>query len=194
MQDVCTDAELVALLREAQRGDPGASDRIYTLYADRIFRYLYARLGQREVAEDLTADVFVRMLRELPRYRINSTRPVAAFSAWLYRIAGNLLTDHYRRQQHRRHLDIADHIEVAGDDVEPFQYAAASETRQSLWRALAQLGEEQQRVVLYRFGDHLSVRDIAVAMGKTEGAVKALQHRALESLRRIMNSREQSLG
>ena len=194
MQDVCTDAEMITLIREAQGGDPQASDRLYNLYADKIFRYLYVRLNQREVAEDLTADVFVRMLRELPRYRINATRPVAAFSAWLYRIAGNLLTDYYRRQRHRRHLDIADHTEMSGDEAGPFQHASEAEDRQTLWEALSQLGKEQQQVVLYRFAERLSVRDIAIVMGKTEGAVKALQHRALESLRRIMNTKERSLS
>lgn len=79
MQDVCTDAEMLALLEGAQRGEPAAYDRLYNLYADKIFRYLYARLSQRETAEDLTADVFVRLVQTLPRFRVNSTRPVASF-------------------------------------------------------------------------------------------------------------------
>jgi RNA polymerase sigma-70 factor, ECF subfamily len=186
MQDVCTDAEMIALLREAQRSDPVACDRLYTLYSDKIFRYLYVRLGQREVAEDLTADVFVRMLRELPRYRADTARPVAAFSAWLYRVASNLLTDHYRRQRHRRHLDISEQTTLPSSEPVPFHQAAAAEERNVLLDAVGQLGDEQQRVVLYRFADQLSVRDVASAMGKTEGAIKALQHRALENLRRIL--------
>jgi RNA polymerase sigma-70 factor (ECF subfamily) len=143
-------------------------------------------LGQREVAEDLTADVFVRMLRELPRYRADTARPVAAFSAWLYRVAGNLLTDYYRRQRHRRHLDISEQTTLPSTEPVPFHQAAAAEERHVLLDAVGQLGDEQQRVVLYRFADQLSVRDVASVMGKTEGAIKALQHRALENLRRIL--------
>jgi RNA polymerase sigma-70 factor (ECF subfamily) len=93
MQDVCGNAEMIALISAAQHGDPKAYDQIYNLFSDKPFRYLYLRLGEREPAEDLMAEVFARLIRMLPQYRVNSARPVAAFSAWLYRIAANLLTD-----------------------------------------------------------------------------------------------------
>ncbi len=186
MQDVCTDAEMLALLKGARRGDHAAVDRIYNLYADKVFRYLYARLGQREVAEDLTADVFVRMLQVMPRFEVNSARPVSSFSAWLYRIAGNLLRDHYRRQSHRNHADLADHADVAVDAPALPQHVAAQEDCRELFEAITLLNEEQQSVVVYRFGEQLSVQEVAGLMGKSEGAIKALQHRALTSLRRIL--------
>ena len=188
MQDVCTDAEMLVLLKDAQRGAPAAYDRLYNLYADRIFRYLYARLGQREAAEDLTADVFVRLIQVLPRFRVNAERPVASFSAWLYRIAGNLLTDNYRRERHRQHVDIADQIQLAGSGPSPDQHASAAEEGQLVIQALAELGPEQQAVVLYRFAEQYSTQQVADLMGKTTGAVKALQHRALISLRRLLSS------
>ncbi len=186
MQDVCTDAEMLALLKGARRGDHAAVDRIYNLYADKVFRYLYARLGQREVAEDLTADVFVRMLQVMPRFEVNSARPVSSFSAWLYRIAGNLLRDQYRRQSHRNHADLADHADVAVDAPALPQQVAVQEDCRELFEAIALLNEEQQSVVVYRFGEQLSVQEVAGLMGKSEGAIKALQHRALTSLRRIL--------
>jgi RNA polymerase sigma-70 factor (ECF subfamily) len=186
MQDVCTDAEMVALLKDAQRGVPAAYDRLYNLYADRIFRYLYARTGQRETAEDLTADVFVRLIQVLPRFRVNAERPVASFSAWLYRIAGNLLTDHYRRQRRRQHIDIAEQAHLAGKGPSPDQQATAAEEERLMMQAIAQLGDEQQAVMLYRFAEQYSAQQIADLMGKTAGAVKALQHRALANLRRIL--------
>jgi RNA polymerase sigma-70 factor (ECF subfamily) len=186
MQDVCGDAEMIALISAAQRGDPKAYDQLYNLYADRLFRFLYLRLGEREPAEDLMAEVFVRLIRMLPRYRINSTRPVAAFSAWLYRIAANLLTDHYRRQRFRRHADLADQSQLAADDPSPHQRAEADEAATDVWAAVSQLGAEQQAVVLYRFAEQCSLAEAADLMGKSAGAVKALQHRALANLRRLL--------
>lgn len=186
MQDVCTDAEMIALIGAAQAGDPAAFDRLYNLYADKVFRYLYARLGQRESAEDLTAEVFVRLVRTLSGYRINAARPVAAFSAWLYRIAGNLLTDHYRRQRFRRHADLADHADVPADEPPLHRRVETAEEGGQLWNAIGQLGPEQQAVIVYRFTEQFSLQEVADLLGKSAGAVKALQHRALANLRRIL--------
>lgn len=186
MQDVCTDAEMLALLEKAQRGEPAAYDRLYNLYADKIFRYLYARLNQRETAEDLTADVFVRLVQTLPRFRVNPTRPVASFSAWLYRIAGNLLTDEYRKQRHRKHQDIDVQFDLADRAPSPFHCSAVAEESRGLLMALSELGAEQQSVLLYRFAEEFSLPEVAELMGKTVGAVKALQHRAVANLRRIL--------
>jgi len=186
MQDVCSDAEMLALLQAARAGDSAAYDRLYNLYSDRVFRYLYARIGQREVAEDLTADVFVRLLQNLPRFKVNATRPVASFSAFVYRVAGNLLTDQYRKQKHRDHQDIDDQPFLADGRPEPFAQTAASENKNELMSAMRKLGAEQQAVLLYRFGDEYSVLEVAEIMGKTTGAIKALQHRAIANLRRIL--------
>lgn len=186
MQDVCSDAEMLALLQAARAGDSAAYDRLYNLYSDRVFRYLYARIGQREVAEDLTADVFVRLLQNLPRFRVNAARPVASFSAFVYRVAGNLLTDQYRKQKHRDHQDIEDQPFLADKRPEPFAQTAASENKNELIDAMKRLGAEQQAVLLYRFGEEYSVLEVAEIMGKTTGAIKALQHRAIANLRRIL--------
>ncbi len=188
MQDVCSDADMLALLQAARAGDSAAYDRLYNLYADRVFRYLYARLGQRELAEDLTADVFVRLLKNLPRFKVNAARPVASFSAFVYRVAGNLLTDQYRKQKHRDHQDIDDQPHLADHRPEPFVQTAASENSRELMDAMQLLGAEQQAVLLYRFGEEFSVNEVAEIMGKTTGAIKALQHRAITNLRRILTT------
>lgn len=193
MQDVCGDAEMIALISAAQRGDPKAYDQLYNLYSDKVFRYLYVRLGEREAAEDLMAEAFVRLIRTLPRYRINSARPVAAFSAWLYRIAANLLTDHYRRQRFRRHADLADQAHLFAADPSPHQRAETGESATDVWAAVSQLGTEQQAVVLYRFAEHYSLAEAAELMGKSMGAVKALQHRALANLRRLLSPQNDML-
>ena len=186
MQDVCSDAEMLALLQAARAGEPAAYDRLYNLYADRVFRYLYARIGQREVAEDLTADVFVRLLQNLPRFKVNAARPVSSFSAFVYRVAGNLLTDQYRKQKHRDHQDIDDQPFLTDRRPEPLAQTTASENSRELMNAMRKLGAEQQAVLLYRFGEEFSVLEVAEIMGKTTGAIKALQHRAIANLRRIM--------
>ncbi len=188
MQDVCSDADMLVLLEAARRGEPAAYDRIYNLYADRVFRYLYARIGQREVAEDLTADVFVRLLQNLPRFKVNRARPVASFSAFVYRVAGNLLTDQYRKQKHRDHQDIDDQPDLADRRPEPLILTTIAESSRELMSAMAKLGQEQQAVLLYRFGEEFSVLEVAELMGKTTGAIKALQHRAIANLRRILSA------
>jgi RNA polymerase sigma-70 factor (ECF subfamily) len=184
---------MIALISGAQQGDPTAFDQLYNLYSDKLFRFLYLRLGEREPAEDLMAEVFVRVIRMLPRYRINSARPVAAFSAWLYRIAANLLTDHLRRQRFRRHADLDDQSDLAADDPSPHQWAEADEAATDVWAAVRQLGAEQQAVVLYRFAEQCSLAEAADLMGKSTGAVKALQHRALANLRRLLASKNELL-
>ena len=188
MQDVCSDADMLALLQAARAGESAAYDRLYNLYSDRVFRYLYARVGQREVAEDLTADVFVRLLQNLPRFRVNASRPVASFSAFVYRVAGNLLTDQYRKQKHRDHKDLDDEPFLADARPEPLAQTTASENSRELMTAVGRLGAEQQAVLLYRFGDEFSVLEVAEIMGKTTGAIKALQHRAIANLRRILTA------
>lgn len=188
MQDVCSDADMLRLLEAARAGESAAYDRLYNLYADRVFRYLYARLGQREIAEDLTADVFVRLLQNLPRFKVNASRPVASFSAFVYRVAGNLLTDQYRKQKHRNHQDIDEQPNLADWRPEPFVHTAASENNRELMDAMRKLGAEQQAVLLYRFSEEFSVNEVAEIMGKSTGAIKALQHRAIANLRRILTS------
>jgi RNA polymerase sigma-70 factor, ECF subfamily len=187
MQDVCTDAEMVELLRRARKGETAAYDRLYNLYADKVFRYFCARSGDREVAEDLTSDLFVKLIQVLPRFRVNANRPVASFSAWLYRIAGNLLMDHFRRQRLRNHLDIETQSHLAATDSPPLHRLAAAEDGAQLMAAISDLSEEQQSVVLFRFAEQMDVRSVAEVMGRTEGAVKALQHRALLQLRRLLS-------
>ena len=113
----------------------------------------------------------------------------ASFSAWSYRIAANLLTDHHRKQRHRNHVDIEERVDLTSDLPAPQQQAEASEKGRLIASAISQLGGEQQAVVIFRFGDQLSVNEVAERMGKTSGAVKALQHRALANLRELLSGR-----
>lgn len=191
MNDVCTDAEMIRLIEGAQRWERAAVDRLYDLYADKVFRYLWYRVGDRETAEDLTADVFVRFLEHIGHFRLNHQRPVASFSAWLFRIAGNRLIDHYRHKQRRPETEMDEHTVREEGEVSPSEQAlsaiAADEVASELQSALSELTETQQQVILYKFVEGMSNAEVGQMIGKTEGAVKSLQHRALSALQRALH-------
>jgi RNA polymerase sigma-70 factor (ECF subfamily) len=170
--------DLVAL---AQTGDPHAIGALYDEHHAALFRYLWARVGERETAEELTGDVFMRMLTALPRYRPS----VAPFRAWLYRIAHNLLVDHYRkgRGQVSLPLQAAEALNSAED---PSALVEQQLTIERVQQGLAALEEPQRAVVALRFLSGLSLDETAAVLDKSESAVKALQHRGLAALRRAL--------
>ena len=193
MQDVCTDQEMAQLLERAKRRDAAALDRLYLLYVDKVYRYIWFRVGEQALAEDLAMDVFVRLVEHISSFRIPSEQQVAAFSAWVFFFAGNRITDHFRRQARSDRFTENKMQELAGSD----QTSSGSSrldrmaTQDELRQAMASLNDSQRQVLYYRFVADLSSAQTARAMKKSEGAVKALQHRALENLRRVLsNSRE----
>lgn len=169
-------------VERAAGGDAAAIGDLYGRYAPAVFRYLFYRLGDREAAQDLTSEVFVRALEALPRYRVRG-RP---FSAWLYRIAGARVADYYRRQ--RPVEPLAPDLPAPASDP-----AAATETRvtaEVLQRAIAQLTPLQQQVLVLRFVEGLSHAAAARIVGRSEGAVRIAQFRALAALRRLLECAE----
>lgn len=188
MQDVCTDQEMVQLLERARRRDAAALDRLYLLYIDKIYRYIWYRVGEQALAEDLAMDVFVRLVEHIADFRIPSEQQVAAFSAWLYRVASNRINDHYRRQGRSDRYLIQESPEAAvneSDEATQRRFEQVA-TQDELRQALVTLNEDQRQVLYYRFVIDLSSAQTAKAMKKSESAIKALQHRALENLRRTM--------
>jgi RNA polymerase sigma-70 factor (ECF subfamily) len=182
-----SETEVVA---RAQRGEAEAAGLLYEAHQAAIFRYLWLRLGERETAEDLTGEVFIRMLEALPRYRPSAT----PFRGWLYRIARNLAIDHGRHARRAGGAAPAS-LETVPVDVHPVG-DPAHQTEQklsleALRAALAGLEAGQREVVTLRFLSGLSLRETAVVVDKTEAAVKALQHRGLAALNHCLN---QELG
>lgn len=181
--DPVEETTLVKLLQEAQdRCDPGAFDGLYLLFADRVFRYLLARIGDPDLAEDITAQVFLRLMEKIGIYRIGPRDNVAIFSAWLYRLAHNKMVDVLRSHKRSQEspLEHAAHV-MSGhsmDDVEEHL------DFQQILQTLRVLNDQQREVIVLRFVEELSIAETAQIMQKSEGAVKALQHRALETLRR----------
>jgi len=178
-----SDAELVA---HAQRGEVNAIGRLYDRHRESIFRYLWIRLDDRQLAEDLTGDVFMRMLDALPRYRMKGL----PFRAWLYRIAHNLLVDYFRKMNRQVTLPL-DVIEEQGTEDDPDRVIEQILLSERLQVALMRLEATQCEVVILRFLAGLSLQETALTLGKTEAAIKALQHRGLSSLRRALEPLEE---
>jgi RNA polymerase sigma-70 factor (ECF subfamily) len=169
-----------SITEQARAGDPAALGSIYDHYAPQIYAYLYRRLGEREAAEDLTAEVFIRMLEALDRGSFASTSLVA----WLYRIAHNLVVDHYRRRHPVTMTLDGDWATGPGD--EPCTELERKQDAERLRAALGQLTPDQQQVIALRFGQGLKAGQIAEVLNKPERAVRSLQHRGLSSLRRLL--------
>ena len=178
------DASESHLIQRAKACDEEALGELYRRHANTIFRYVYYRVGDKAVAEDMVGDVFVRALEGLASYQ-DTGRP---FAAWLYRIAHARVVDHYRRQGRRR-VEPLDEGLAADDETDPYRLAALRDDSRQAWAAVNRLTQDQQQVVSLRFIAGYSTAEVARLLGKTEGAVKALQHRALASLRRLLEAK-----
>jgi RNA polymerase sigma-70 factor (ECF subfamily) len=168
------------LVRKAQDYDPEAFGEIYERYYNGVYRYIYYRVGEQTLAEDLTMEVFVKAMEAIDTYTFRGV----PFSAWLYRIASNLVVDHFRRQPTQGAVSLEEKL-VASIEV-PTQALESEFAHHALRRALSELTDDQQQVVILKFVDGLSNLEVAQILGKTEGAVKSLQHRALASLGRAL--------
>jgi RNA polymerase sigma-70 factor, ECF subfamily len=170
------------LVRRAQAGDAEGFGELYDRYVDVVFRYLFHKVGDRATAEDFTSETFVRALRRIDSLTFQG-RDVGA---WLVTIARNIVLDHVKSSRHRLEVPTADMRDAdratAGPEETVLQRLAAAE----LMAGIAQLSEEQQECLLLRFGQGLSVAETAAAMGKKDGAVKALQHRAVRRLATLL--------
>ena len=163
-----------ALIKQAQAKSPEAWSLIYERNFTRIYTYVYYRLRNRELAEDLASQVFVEALSGIGRYRYTG-RPLLA---WLYRIAHNITVDYIRRASRDPARQALPEEIHGGDSTE------ALAERTDIFQALERLRPEQQQVVILRFMEGLTSNEVASVMRKSEAAVKALQVRALQTLRR----------
>lgn len=165
-----------ALLDRARAFDGEALGSIYDTYQPALYRYTYARTGNATLAEDLTGEVFTRFLETLRSGR-NQPR---SLPAWLYRTAHNLVVDHYRE---RRPLAISLDESLVGSESSPLERLSDVEQVRA---GVAQLSEDQQQVLILKFVEGLSNSEVAQVLGKSEGAVKALQFRALTRLAQLL--------
>jgi RNA polymerase sigma-70 factor (ECF subfamily) len=174
-----TAVEVRGLVERAQKGDREALEELYLMHFDRIYSYLQMTVGNRHDAEDLTNQTFVKMLESIERFQLRKV-PI---SAWLFRIAHNLAMDHFRA--HRRWQPEEEPPEPEGSaELSAEEEALQSIGRQSMLEMIEGLSEDQQQVLTLKFVFNFPNGDVATILGKTEGAVKSLQHRALASLQR----------
>jgi len=175
------------LIRRAQDFDPEAFGEIYERYYTGVYKYIFYRVGDQVMAEDLTMEVFVKSMEAIDGFTFRGV----PFSAWLYRIASNLVIDHFRRLPAQAELSLEEKLVSSS---EPSAQVLESEfTHQALRHALSELTEDQQQVVILKFVDGLSNHEVAQLLGKTEGAIKSLQHRALASLGRVLGEQGEAL-
>jgi RNA polymerase sigma-70 factor (ECF subfamily) len=172
-----------ALVERAQAGERDALEELYLLHFDRIYSYLHMSVGNRHDAEDLTTQTFLKMLESIKRFRWRS----APFSAWLFRIAHNLAMDHFRAS---RRWQPEEEVPEPHGEEEPSAEAAALQSlgRQSMLEMIENLSQEQQQVLTLKFVFNFPNAEVATILGKTEGAIKSLQHRALVSLQKQLAS------
>lgn len=166
------EAQLVARAKE----DPSAFGDLYELHFQRMYRFVYSRVQDRAVAEDVTSEVFMKALRSIGRYQ-DTGRP---FSAWLYQIAVNAVADRYRSQ---RPVEDIDEQYQLSDGASLEETAAHRDELRRIWRLIEELPDQQRTALVLKFQEDMKIEDIAVAMGKSAGAVKLLVHRGVTRLR-----------
>lgn len=169
-------------LRRAQALEREALAAIYEEYQPPIYRYVYRRLGHVDTARDVTSGVFQRLLAAFHE----GNGPHSELRAWLYRTAHNAVVDYYRRQQHRQHLPVDEAL--IDSNANPGQDAERRILADDVRRALGKLTPNQQQVIALKFLEGLSNKEVAAVLGKSEGAVKSLQHRGLAALRRHLTA------
>jgi len=170
-------------LIQAAQGDLEAFGILYEKYINRIYNYVYYRTGNNDDAEDLTAKVFIRAMQHITRYQ-NRGLP---FSAWLYRIAHNLVANWYRDSSRRKETPLDDGIENQLSRQYPELELVKLEEEEQLLKLLRKLPADRQQLVILKFVEQLSNSEIGLIMGKSEGAIKSLYHRTLQSLRDSYN-------
>lgn len=179
-QDDPPAADVFHLIRRAKAGDQEAVAALYQMHAGLVFRYVALRVDNPADAEDITAEVFINMVRGLANYEITG----APFEAWLYRVAAARIADHFRAGYQKREQSLSD--EVPDQHSLPEETIQQQQSIQQLKDALLQLSDEHQTILILRFIERKSHEEVAVLLGKTESAIKSAQHRALIQLTELL--------
>jgi RNA polymerase sigma-70 factor (ECF subfamily) len=176
------DEDVRVLVARAKQGDAEAFGALYDRYLDLVFRYVYYRVGARALAEDLVSETFLRALRRIGTFEWQGRD----FAAWLVTIARNIVADHYKSGRFRLEVSTADMLDADRADEGIEAGVLEGLTNATLLEAVKKLNDEQQECVVLRFLQGMSVAETAQAMGKNEGAIKALQYRAVRTLGRML--------
>ncbi len=172
------------IIKRAINGEASAFGLLYDKYQPQIYRFIYLKVSHREEAEDLTHQVFLKSWEKIDEYRPKGF----PFSAWLYRIARNLIIDHYRLKKNNLSIDEVDELKTES------QIDLATEKKietEKIKKAINRLSPEQQDIIILRFVEELSPKETASILNKTEISVRMLQYRALKNLRKILNLKDE---
>jgi RNA polymerase sigma-70 factor (ECF subfamily) len=169
-------------VKRASEGDPEAFTFIYECYVSRIYSYIFYRIGSESDAEDITSRVFYRAFGHIGNY-VDKGVP---FSAWLYRIAHNLVANWHRDSHRRKEVPLEDQMELPAHIDHPERAMEKSQEMESLLKGIRQLSPDRQQLLILKFVEDYSNAEIGEIMGKSEGAIKSLYHRALIALREEM--------
>jgi RNA polymerase sigma-70 factor (ECF subfamily) len=177
-----SEEELKNNLQKAQNGDQQAFAEIYDAFADKIYRFIYFRVSHKEVAEDVLSDTFVKAWQ-----KINQITSPAALSGWLFRIAKNNIIDYYRLKKDSVSLEEVENTLV--DAANPVDEVNLNMDQQKILGLMASLPSEQQEVIKYKFFEDLSNEEIAYVLGKSEGNIRVIQHRAILKLKELLKGK-----
>ena len=173
-----------SLVRRAKEHDQAALTQIYEENFDKIYRYIVLKIGDRTEAEDMTQQVFLSAFKSISSFKYKKGTP---FSSWLYRIAHNQVVDYFRKKSKRATVPLEESVaSSSSDSSDPRLEVERGLAIQQLASATKQLTKAQQEVISLRFAGELSVAQVAKVMDKSEGAIKALQHSAIVSLRKLL--------
>lgn len=175
-----SNARIEELVRKSQKGDSKAFAELYDVFVPQIYKYIYYKVKKEDV-EDLTETLFLKAWENIRMYK---KRSKTNFRSWIYRIAHNLVVDHYRLS--REHVPLDTDILSAGGDSNPKETAHEKLNNENLKKAITKLKKPYQQIIILKFINELSNREISVILKKSEGNVRILQFRALKALRQIL--------
>lgn len=174
----------VEIVKRAKRGEAQAFGQLYDEHMPRIFRFILLKVGKKETAEDLAHEVFLSAWQNIDNYEFRGF----PFSSWLYRIANNAVIDYYRTWKNIQALETVPE-ELFSETTELAKELDRGTDLKVVWNALAKLEADQQNVLIMKFVDELSNKEIAEIVGKSEGAVRVIQHRALKQLKKHVDGK-----
>ena len=175
-----------AALIERAKTDSEAFGQLYQRYVDRIYNYVYYRVGNADDAEDLTARTFFQALKKIDSYEDRGV----PFSAWLYRIAHNLVANWHRQQSRRKSVSLEELTIIRSPRPNPSQAVEKQETQDELISAIHRLADDRQQLLILKFVERLPNAEISRVMGRTESSIKSLYHRTLIALRDDLRERD----
>jgi RNA polymerase sigma-70 factor (ECF subfamily) len=177
------------LINKAKDGDTGSFGVLYDRYVRKIYNYIYYRTGNVNEAEDLTSRVFFRAFRHIKKYHQRGV----PFSAWLYRIAHNLVANWYRDRSRRKEVALEDHFSSSFQHDFPESALEKNQEFERMMRSIRKLPPERQQLIILKFVEGLSNAEIGIIMRKSEGAIKSLYHRTLDSIRKNIENEERDI-